>query len=81
MKFIHDPDCAIIRDVAADPDDEGAKHVPKCTCKERQASRRRVAGSANGGSTRGSMFSEGMPMGGGNYFRPVIHYSGDRSEG
>jgi len=69
MKYIHDPDCAVIRDVAFSANDAKEHPPPPCTCKERQKARVRTTIRSIGAGYGGAGHIEGHNMGNGNYWK------------
>lgn len=69
-RYIHDPDCAVTRDIAAHPDKAKDTAAPACTCRKRQKARLRLSavGSGSAGSLEGH-----ESLGNGNYRHRILN--------
>jgi hypothetical protein len=68
-KVLHEPDCAVIRDVAESLDEGDAPYVvPKCTCaKAKRERRKRAMRRSEGGSSTATLQDGSESLTNGNY--------------
>lgn len=76
-KVLHEPDCAVIRDVAesADESDDLPHIVPKCTCqKDKRKRRKRSMKRSEGGCVSANMQDGAESLMDGNYRANARYY-------
>jgi hypothetical protein len=69
--YEHDPDCAIVKEIAAHPDEElGRYKIPKCDCFKRQKARKRLTAYSNRDARE--YFDGAVSLGDGNFYRAPL---------